>query len=394
MSQRRLLRARSNRGISLIEVTVIIVAVAILMAAAMQSMTRSMKESRKRRTEREMETLQRAIAGDPNIMSVAGGIRSDFGYVGDVGAFPPDLNALWTNPGGYATWDGPYVSPGFAGDTADWNRDEWGEPYTYNGGLEIVSNGSGKTMRRGSSTDISDYLDNTVYGRVRDINDSVPGADYVDSVAIEIVIPDGTGGTATKAYQSDWQGEFVMDSISVGRHLVRAIYTPDADTLIRYVAVMPRHSSEQTVRFNFVSNYFSAGVGTDSMLTLVAGSQSVYGQGSDCNNVSFDVRNNTGQDVELTSIKLTWPSPTAYYPFVYWNITKVWDNSSPRNGSGDVAVFDSPQTLTNGSTVTIKIEGFRSTPTGSGGKVDMSLTEFEVLFSDSSIFNVAMGSCY
>ena len=53
-----------------------------------------------------MDMLARAIAGDPNLIS--GGVRSDFGYVGDVGALPSNLDQLVTNPG-YSTWGGPYV---------------------------------------------------------------------------------------------------------------------------------------------------------------------------------------------------------------------------------------------------------------------------------------------
>ena len=393
MSQSTFLRYGGNRGISLIELTAIIVVAAIVMATVMQSMTHNMKQTRERATEREMQMLQYAIAGNPDVMSVAGGMRSDFGYVGDVGAFPPDLDALVRNPGGYTTWDGPYIPPGFAADTVGFKTDAWGTTYTYNGGLDIVSNGSGHAIQHGRTADTDDYLLNPIYGVVRDLCDSVPGPALTDSVRIEIAIPDGTGSTVTKAYHPDSAGNFVVDSVPVGRHPIRAIYTPENDTLLRYARVMPRHSSDDLIRFNFAVNYFSAEVGSDSMLTLVEGSQAVYGQGSDCNNIEFEIRNNTGEDVELTSLELTWSSPTAYYQEVWWSGSRIWDSATPRNGSGDVATFSSAQTITSGATVTIKVEKFLVTPNGNGSKPDMSGTVFTVLFSDGSTFDITMGEC-
>jgi len=170
---------KNVRGISLIEVTMLVVIVAIVMAVAMQSMTPGIENAKKRKTEHEMEAIIKAIAGDPSIMSVAGGVRSDFGYVGDVGAFPPNLEALAQNPGGYATWDGPYISPEYMN---GFLTDEWGQSYTYNGGLEVESHGSGSPMRHRGANDSLDILYNTVYGLIRDVNDSVPGTAFDDSV--------------------------------------------------------------------------------------------------------------------------------------------------------------------------------------------------------------------
>ncbi|UCE24630.1 MAG: hypothetical protein JSU74_00845 [Candidatus Zixiibacteriota bacterium] len=373
--------------------TVLIVVVAIVAAVAMRTLTNSMKQTRKGRTEREIEMLQHAIAGDPSLMSVAGGVRTDFGYVGDVGAFPPDLDALVTNPGGYQTWDGPYIPAGFAEDTDGFKTDEWGQPYTYNGGLDIVSHGSGKTIRRGMGDNEDDFLRNTVYGVVRDVNDSLPGVTWRDSVDLEAIIPDGAGGLDAKVYHPDSVGEFMLDSIPIGKHLIRAIFTPDKDTLVRYMRIMPRHNSDDQLVFNFAANYFSEELGADSMLTLVEGSQLVYGSGMDCNNISFEIRNNTGEDIQVTSLTLTWSTPTAYYQEVWWGPDRVWENGNPRNGSGEVATFSETKTITYGSTALIKVEAFRGTAMGNGSKPDMSGTTFTVLFSDGSTFDVSMGSC-
>ena len=86
-----------HNGFSFIELLVVIVVIGILASVAMQSMTATVEDVRRLQTEREMEMLARAIVGNPSLTK--NGARSDFGYVGDVGAFPPNLQALYQSPG-------------------------------------------------------------------------------------------------------------------------------------------------------------------------------------------------------------------------------------------------------------------------------------------------------
>jgi hypothetical protein len=297
------------------------------------------------------------------------------------------------NPGGYGTWDGPYIP---CEHISGFDTDEWGNAYTYNGGLDISSSGSGTTLRKHAGSDSLDYLINQVSGLVKDMNDSIPGTDFCDSVDVEITIPDGSGSVVIKTYHPDSAGTFTLDSIPIGRHLVEVIYTPEVDTLTRYVTVLPRHNSNDVMRFNFASDHFpgdtSGGGGEpDSMLILVEGSELVYG--GSCENISFDIENNTGDDVTVSSITLTWTSPTAYYQRVDWAALEVFNGSTPRHGSGELTTFDASQTITDGSTVTIEVENFRTTAIGNSSTVSMSATTFTVEFSDGSTFEVTVGSC-
>jgi prepilin-type N-terminal cleavage/methylation domain-containing protein len=384
------MRGRRHRqsGFSLIELTIVIVVIGILVSVAMQSMKTLVEDTRKVKTEREMEMLARAIVGDA---ALAGpGKRTDFGYVGDVGAFPPNLDALVSNPGGYATWDGPYIPPGFTQDASGFKTDEWGQPYSYSGGITIVSTGSGSTITKKIADAASDYLLNTVHGLIKDVNDSVPGIIYRDSVDIKITIPDGTGGTLTKSYQPDSAGAFTLDSLPVGQHPLRIIYTPQVDTLMRYLTVLPRHKSNKIPVYKFASAYFSSGAPSGG-LQLVSGSETIYG--GKCDKIKFDIVNNTGADIDISSIKLTWSTPVSYYEKVKVGNNTVFDQNNPRSGSGDVSTFSSTQTIANGSTVTIKVEKFRDDPTGNSNKTNMSSTTFTVLFSDGSTFDVTVGTC-
>jgi len=369
------------RGFGLIEMLVLIVVVGIMASIAMQSMNSLVKDARHTKTEREMEMLARAIVGDPSIMN--GGSRSSFGYVGDVGAFPPNLQALYQNPGGYATWDGPYISPTFAQDLVGFKLDEWGQPYSYSGGTTITSTGSGSTMTRKISDALPDYLLNILRGTITDSAGSPPGSVYADSVGIVITVPNGAGSTTAKTYSPDSTGAFALDSLPVGTHSLRVIYTPNVDTLYRYVTILPRHKSSRSYRF--AAGYFSSGAGS---LIMAVDSDTLY---SSCENLRLWIINNSSNPVDVSSMTLTWSSPTAYYEKTKWDGFQVVDEV-PRVGSGEIATFSVPQTINIGDTILLEVETFKDDPT-SGNSVDMTGTDFTVLFSDGSTFDFMADYC-
>ncbi|MDD5425930.1 MAG: prepilin-type N-terminal cleavage/methylation domain-containing protein [candidate division Zixibacteria bacterium] len=380
---------RKEQGFSLIELTVIMVVIGIMLAVAMKSMTTVTEDIRRTKTLQEMESLAKGITGNPDI--TAGGLRSDFGYIGDIGAFPPGLQALVTNPG-YSTWHGPYLPAGFVQDTDGYRLDEWGQPYVYDGGLYITSTGSGANLTKKLADNASDYLLNTYRARLHDAADNPPGVIYRDSVAVRITIPDGSGMTTTKNYPVDSAGLFTLDSLPVGKHPLRMIYTPRVDTLLRYITVLPRHKSQPLPVFQFAAAYFSGDTGTvyDSVLTKISGSDSIYS--GFCNNISLWIQNNTGASVTINSLKLTWSGPTAYYRYVIWDGTTVFNRNNPKAASGETVFFSSGQTIAQGESLKIQIEDFRNQPNG-GSRVNMHNTDFTLELSDGSTLTVIVGSC-
>ncbi len=234
-------KLRTAAGFGLIEITMLIVVTGIIAGIAMQSMTVAVNDIRRAKTEREMESLSHAIVGDPSVLQ--DGQRADFGYVGDVGAFPASLNALYTNPGGLPTWDGPYVDVPFSQDTISYRLDEWGTAYAFTGGLTITSSGGGSTITKKIADASSDYLYNKLQGQITDKNDSVPGPVYKDSIRVVLTYPRGASGIVNTTVTPNASGEFTVDSLPAGRRLVRVVYTPTNDTTKRYVAIQPRHQN-------------------------------------------------------------------------------------------------------------------------------------------------------
>ena len=247
-------RIRNQHGISLIELTIILVVVAILTAVAMKNMTTTVEDARRAKTEREMEMLANGIVGDPSTLS--SNHRADFGYLGDVGAFPPNLSALKTNPG-YGTWNGPYIPAGYTEDTIGYRLDEWGNAYGYSGGLTITSSGHGTPIVKKIADATSDYLRNAYAGSVKDVSDSPPGSIMKDSVNVLVTMPNGLGGVSTKTYHPQASGLFMLDSIPVGQHPLTVIFVPQHDTLKRAITILPRQQTSTPGIYKFAQPYFT-----------------------------------------------------------------------------------------------------------------------------------------
>ena len=386
----------NRRGITLIEVTLAVIIAGILATVAFRSGVIVNDTARTEETKTEMVALAQAITGNPELHN--NGVRSDFGYVGDVGSLPPNLDALVSNPGGYATWNGPYIRGRFSQIADDHKTNGWGKPYTYDG-LTITSPGttvsgggcggpvtSGEIVRR-VAENVSDITSNTVRGAVLGKDGTVPGPNFRDSISIRLTVPDGSGGINVMTTTPDNGGNFAFNPVPIGNHDLDIVYDVTDDTLRRGATVLP--NSETYTEYYLPGSFGSSGgAGT---LELVSSSESVGG--AHCEVIQFSVINTGTSDITISSLTLTWSTPTAYYHKVTVGGSQVFNQTSPRNGSGDAAGFSSPVTIAPGETVAIVVDQFRSNPTGSGSWVNMTNTEFTVDFGTGSTIAVTMGSC-
>lgn len=119
-----------NRGVTLIEVIIIIGIIAILAGALAPLVYKTTETTRYKRAQKELESLYKAVLGNG---------ENYFGYLGDMGKFPDPLSQLYVrstqpppveNPAGsgvYAGWRGPYISPSNSDNTGIF--DPWGHYY-------------------------------------------------------------------------------------------------------------------------------------------------------------------------------------------------------------------------------------------------------------------------
>jgi len=238
-------------GLTLVEVVLVVVIAGILATIALRSAGIVSNTAKVEETKQELDALAFAIVGNPELQN--NGVRSDFGYVGDVGAMPPDLDALHSNPGSYSTWKGPYIENRFSQITDDYKKDAWGKLYEYSAGVTIISpeetTGGGcggptttSGIVRKLANSVADLLQNQVSGVIYDLDGTPPGDTYNDSVSVRLIVPDGAGGMTTRTTSPDIGGYFSFNSVPIGTQTLNVIYLPDSDTLKRFVTVLPSSS--------------------------------------------------------------------------------------------------------------------------------------------------------
>ncbi len=241
-------RLTSKTGYSLFELLVVVVIIGIITSIAIRSLRSANETARIEQTKKELDQLACAIAGDPHLVS--GGRRIDFGYVGDIGSMPPNLDALVSNPG-YATWDGPYIRDDFypqgTSSETEFLIDAWGTAYSYMGAVTITSQGSGASITRGIAPSLDHLLRNSVSAVLTDLDNRPPGEVYKDSIVFLLTYPNGSGSMTTRIKNPAADGFVRFDSIPIGNHRMQVVYMPTNDTLTRVVSLEPGQDCFTTV---------------------------------------------------------------------------------------------------------------------------------------------------
>jgi prepilin-type N-terminal cleavage/methylation domain-containing protein len=237
-------KLNSKSGFTLIELVITIIIIGIVTTVALVNMSSSLDTARHEHTKAELDALAFAIVGNPSLYT--SGARSDFGYVGDVGGLPPNLDALVSNPGGFATWRGPYLESG-SGSTA-FKEDGWGVVYLYTG-TSIRSTGSGTNIDKMVAASSLSLLSNSVNGYVVDASSTMPGAIYKDSLVLRLTFPNGSGGLTSTATIPDAKGNFSFAGIPIGNHELTAVYLPDNDSTTLSISVTPASVTKVDIIF-------------------------------------------------------------------------------------------------------------------------------------------------
>ena len=373
------------KGFTLIELVMVIIIMGIVSSIAIQKIAPVADSFKFEETRNEMNRLAEAIVGNPELQN--NGVRSSFGYVGDVGALPPNLDALYTNPG-YATWSGPYIENAFAQKPDDFKKDAWQSDYIYSG-ITISSIGSGETIERRLAGSADHLLRNRISGNVYDLDGTPPGTLYHDSVGVRLTVPDGTGGLISRITDVSPGGFFSLDSIPIGNHQLEIVCQPGNDTLRRFVSVPP--NSRPYGEYYLPRDIWPAGgTGGAGGIEFIPESDTL--STANCFKLSIWIANSSDSSIAVSSLTLTWSAPAGYYKTVTWNGIIV-RGGNPALGSGDPAVFTSVQVIDPGQSVKIDMEAFHADPDGGGQPVDMTGTALSIDFSDGSTINLTADFC-
>ena len=221
----------------MIEMILVVVIIGMLASIAIQSLNKDENTRRFDVTAIEMDRLARAIVGDERL--ITDGVRTDFGYVGDIGSLPSSLDDLVANPGNYSTWKGPYIRNDFNENSEDYKRDAWNNLYIYSGGITIGSAADGTPITKQFAGSERELTGNSVRGIVSD-RAGLPPSDNASNVTVTIFFPDGSGSMTDLSGVTSRSGEFSFENdIPIGIHLIRAIDVVANDTASKYIAVNP-----------------------------------------------------------------------------------------------------------------------------------------------------------
>ena len=366
-------------GFTLIEVLIVVILISIFAGTAVQTFQPTLDRQRTDTTITEMEEIGHAVAGDPQLSS--GRSRVDFGYVGDVGSVPTDLEDLVDNPG-YATWNGPYLTR-FEEDNDSFRLDAWGDEYKFDGTV-IESNGGPNedplTLVISPTENV--LLSNTITGNVRDPAGAPPGLSYLN-LSTWMEYPDGAGSMFLSTAEVDPDGRYSFDSeVPIGPHTLYCALDKGTtnDTISVDVTVYAGKTTHQDLVFG-APWPASSGSGAVSCLSYVDGSAIIYGTGN--NRLLFRVQNVSEVDIRLEYLSCEYEK-TAYYQRITVDGTLVANSPQNRYRSG-APVYGFYPTIEKGRTVEIKIEHFRSRVNYRGKPVDMRDEELQFEFSDGSV---------
>jgi general secretion pathway protein G len=374
------MRRRGNqRGFTLIEILMTIVIIGILAAVTMRSVQSSIDSARIRETQTEMNELIAAIAGNPDLYN--NGLRSDFGYVGDIGAVPTSLDNLITNPGGYATWKGPYVSRRFAQDAQGFKKDAWGNDYTFTNGITLASTGGGAVaMTMSAAAAAADLTATSITGTVTDAAGNPPGDSSI-AVTVTVDYPDGAGAMTSASVNPTAGGSFNLGNIPVGVRQITATYRATNDTVVSYVAVLPADGATAALRLPGAPFAASGGGGGGGGGT--GGLEFVFGSASSPNqHIYFSVWNSGSSPITVSTLTANWTT-TAYYQIIRWGGTILFNSANPKAARGELVTFSAPQTVAAGQFVQIRLENFTNAVNG-GANVSFTNEVFSIQFSDGS----------
>jgi prepilin-type N-terminal cleavage/methylation domain-containing protein len=224
---------KSQKAFTLVEIIMVLVLVSIISVMSIREFSGTLEEAQFEDTLSEMKQIRDAMVGKLDLVS--GGSRSNFGFLGDIGRIPTNLegiSALVTKPGALANWsldsttrlgsgwNGPYLTGGDSG--VDYTTDAWGTAYVYDATASpptIISRGA-DTAAGGTGYDQDITITLPDEKRVGDLHGFISNASIPFDNDAEVDLNYVSGGAVTTSLVTltvGDNGHFEFTSVPYGK---------------------------------------------------------------------------------------------------------------------------------------------------------------------------------
>ncbi|MFN3466939.1 MAG: carboxypeptidase regulatory-like domain-containing protein, partial [Candidatus Brocadiales bacterium] len=318
----------NKRGFTLLELVIVLAITGLLAGGLVTVGHQVIKKEREDKTIEHMKRLKVTVMGDP--LDVRHGVRTSFGYFGDMGILPSTLENLYVrgaqtpysfnqslNTG--AGWNGPYLTPEIVEYLGNLGQDYFGRDLQYTApasftkytdstvGVQVEEEitSSGRDKQAGTGDDLkvvffNNELYSTVSGFVRD-----DAGNGVSGVTVTLNYP-SNGSLTTATATTNASGLYSFNNVPYGNHSLSI---------------------------------------SSSKLVLASGTGQT--EGGFGNNVVFTIINTSTNIVSLTGLTATYNiNPTAYYESVSFVNNQVFNRSNPRVSSEEAITFTNPVSVT------------------------------------------------
>ena len=222
------------RGVTLLELLVVLMILSIILTAAVKTWDVTLERGRAETTSRKLHQLVSVIVGDPEY--IVAGHRADFGFVGDIGRLPNNLEELMVFPvGDSSRWRGPYLRATFNESPDGFRIDGWGDTIIYNKESLFVRSygGRGNVDKTRWQTvflpySLNDLTNNTLDGQIVDVRGALPPADsarIITGLKVTLYYPFEGKLKAWEQFGADVAQHFTYVGIPQGTHRLVCTYT-------------------------------------------------------------------------------------------------------------------------------------------------------------------------
>lgn len=324
-------------GFTLIETVVVLAVLAILAGLLLPPAYRIFTRSQEKDTISALENLKKAILGDPAI--VMNEARTSFGYLGDMGTFPANLQDLWNkgSNGAYnynttlkigGGWNGPYLNVGTSDNLSSLTLDEWGNPLVYENATDMnnIANITGTFDPTTNANWVARFTSLGADGVSS--NDDLTLKIYKSEAYSKVV------GTVRDANGEPFPGVLVTTNYPQ-QGVLKKISVP-TDVNGKY-------------EFNNVP-YGNRSITIDPKLVYSLGS--ALATGGDKNNLVFYLTNFSTSAIAVNYIQVNYNlDPPGYFEEVKFAGQSVWKYSVTRASAGQVLPFSKTMTVAAGGTI-------------------------------------------